>query len=104
MKILVIADIHGEHEKLSGILNCMKYKPDLVICPGDFTDMFSAPTEFSQLDIANLVMQKLLIPNRPLLCVPGNHDPYEILDVFEQYGANLHNKTKSLMKMNFMGQ
>ena len=33
-----------------------------------------------------MVVQKLLIPNKPLLCVPGNQDPFEIVEMFNEYG------------------
>ena len=95
MKILVIADIHGKFEILQKIMDAAaKEEFDIVVCPGDFTDMFDIPANFSQLDVADMVIQKLMIPNKPLFCIPGNHDPYEILDVFDEYGVGLHGRTR----------
>lgn len=104
LKILVVADIHGEIEKLSEFLNKFKEKDfDLVLCPGDFTDMFNIPEGFSQADVTELVLQKLLSFGKPLLCIPGNHEPYEILDLFEEYGVNLHAKSRRLKGFKFIG-
>jgi Icc-related predicted phosphoesterase len=104
MRILVIADVHGKFEVLQKIMDAAeKEKFDLIINPGDFTDMFDIPPNFSQLDVADIVIQKLLIPNKPLLCVPGNHDPYEILEVFDEYGINLHERTRKEAGMSFVG-
>jgi hypothetical protein len=104
MKILVIADIHGNFEMLEKALDRMKKEePDVVVCPGDFTDMFSLPAEFTQMDMADLIIQKIMRLKKPTLCVPGNHDPYEILEFFEEYKINLHNKVKSIGGVTFVG-
>ena len=103
MKILVIADIHGYSKETFGFFDKIKENPDVVICPGDFTDMFSNNQGLSQYEIAELVLQKLLSFNKPLLCVPGNHDPYEITDLFNEYGTNLHGKRRTLNGFSFVG-
>jgi len=104
MKIIIIADIHGYNEDISNFFKKIKTEDaDLIICPGDFTDMFNTETGFTQENVAEMILQKLLAYNRPLLCVPGNHDPYEILDVFDDYGVNLHNKTKRIGDFKFIG-
>jgi len=104
LKLLIVADVHGDFEMLEKLIERVHgEKFDAVICPGDFTDMFSIPKEFSQMDIANLVIQKLLALGSPLLCVPGNHDPYEIIELFDEYGVNLHAKTKQLQDTRFVG-
>ena len=104
MNILVIADIHGHSDRLERVLENIDMKDvDLVICPGDFTDMFSQTAEFSQLDIAEFVLQKLLALGKPLLCVPGNQNPYEILGMFDEYDVNLHNRVVKFQGMNIMG-
>lgn len=104
LRILMIADIHGDFKSLDKLIDDVKgEKIDVVICPGDFTDMFSMPKEFSQTDIANMILQKLVTLNKPLLCVPGNQDPYEILEFFDEYGINLHAKIKTVDNMQFIG-
>jgi Icc-related predicted phosphoesterase len=103
MKILLVADIHGEIENLSKLIHGIKDDVDLIICPGDFTDIFNTPEGFSQLDIAELIIHKLLSLKKPVLCVPGNHDPYEIIDIFEEYGVNLHGCVKTFNNIDFVG-
>ena len=104
MKILVFADIHGEFEKAAHAIDKIKTEGiDLIICPGDFTDMFAVPEGFSQLDIADMVLQKIMALKIPVLCVPGNHDPYDVLELFNEYNVNLHDKIKSVDGVNFMG-
>jgi Icc-related predicted phosphoesterase len=104
MKILIIADIHGYNEEISEFFKKTKTgDADLIICPGDFTDMFNTETGFTQENVAEMVLQKLLAYNKPLLCVPGNHDPYEILDVFDDYDVNLHNRTRKVNDFTFIG-
>lgn len=103
MKILVLADIHGEYQKLDLLLDRVGEKFDLVVCPGDFTDMFNTPQHFDQTDVANLVIQKLLTTRKPLLCVPGNQDPYETLEILEEHSANIHGKKQKLSGETFIG-
>ena len=104
LRILVIADVHGEFEKFSKLVDSIRSRDfDLVICPGDFTDMYNIPEGFSQLDIAELIVQKLLSLGKPVFCIPGNHEPYEIVEVFDDYGVNLHEKTRELKGYEFVG-
>ena len=104
MRILVVADIHGDLEKLEKLGGGINHEEfDLAVCPGDFTDMFSIPAEFSQQDIAEMVIQKLKALKIPLMCVPGNHDPYEIVDYFEDYKINLHGKKRKFHGMDIIG-
>jgi Icc-related predicted phosphoesterase len=104
MKILVIADLHGYSDDISEFFKKIDATGfDLIICPGDFTDMFNQPPGFSQHNIADVILQKLLSFGVPVLCVPGNHDPYEIIEAFEDYGVNLHSKIRKLCGEVFMG-
>jgi Icc-related predicted phosphoesterase len=104
MKILVIADLHGYSDDISNFFKKIDAGGfDLIICPGDFTDMFNQPPGFSQHNIADIILQKLLSFGVPVLCVPGNHDPYEIIDAFEEYGVNLHGKVRRLGGETFVG-
>lgn len=104
LKILVIADIHGEFEKFSRMIGRINKKDfDMVICPGDFTDIHSTPEGYSQLDIAELVLQKILSLKKPLFCVPGNHEPYDVLELFDEYGVNIHEKVRNFKGYDFVG-
>ena len=103
MKILVLADIHGDRAALDKVLDSIKEGFDVVICPGDVTDMFNIPKEFSQMDMADMIIQKILALKKPLLCVPGNHDPYEMVHLLDDYGINLHEKVKKMGGVKFAG-
>ena len=104
MKILIIADVHGYSDDVSTFFSKIDASDfDLIICPGDFTDMFNQPPGFSQHNIADLILQKLVSFGTPLLCVPGNHDPYEIIEAFEDYGVNLHGKVRRFGGETFIG-
>ena len=103
MKVLVFGDVHGKIDALSDVIKNIKTKPDLVICPGDFTDMFEKIEGFSQLDIADIIIQKISSFGCPVLCVPGNHDPYEILKMFDNYKTNIHGKRKDVGGLTFIG-
>jgi hypothetical protein len=104
MRMLVIADMHGYSEDISRFFSKIDARSfDLIVCPGDFTDMFNQPPGFSQHNIAELNLQKLVSFGTPVMCVPGNHDPYEIIDVFEEYGVNLHGKVRRFGNETFMG-
>lgn len=103
-KIMVVADIHGEFEKFSKIVDKTKeHDFDLVICPGDFTDVFNTPEGYSQVDITELILQKLLSFGKPVFCVPGNHDPYDTLDLLDEYDVNIHGRVKKLRGLEFVG-
>ena len=103
-KIMVIADIHGEFEKFSKLVDKTKeHDFDLVVCPGDFTDVFNTPEGYSQVDITELVLQKLLSFGKPVFCVPGNHDPYDTLELLDEYHVNVHGRVKKFKDIEFVG-
>jgi len=104
MKILIFADVHGEFEKAAHVMDKVKTEGiDVIVCPGDFTDMFAVPEGFSQMDIADMVLQKIMSLKAPVLCVPGNHDPYEVIELFNEYGVNLHNKVRKIKGLPMIG-
>jgi Icc-related predicted phosphoesterase len=103
-KIIVFADVHGEFEKLSKMIDKINDRDfDAVICPGDFTDMYNIPEGYSQMDIAEIIVQKLMSFGKPVFCVPGNHEPYDILDVFDEYDVNVHMNHKKMGNFDIIG-
>lgn len=104
IRILLAADIHGEIGKLSEFVKkAGEEKFDILVCPGDFTDMHNTPEGYSQDDVAEVVVQKLLSLGKPLLCVPGNHDPYDILEILDDYNVNLHDRVVKMKGKYFVG-
>ena len=104
MRVLVLADIHGRLEKLEQVLSkAQKEKFDLVICAGNLTDCFENSLDIEQTDLADMVVQKLLLLKKPILCIPGNHDPFEVVALFEDYGINAHDKKRVFGGLAFIG-
>ena len=60
MNVLVVADIHGDFESLSGVLQKIKFGVDVVVCPGDFTDIGLSLMGFSREDMMRLILDELL--------------------------------------------
>jgi Icc-related predicted phosphoesterase len=90
--LVIISDIHGDVENLLSYLDKIKeFKFDVVVCPGDFTDV-TVPRGFTQEDVAKLIIKGLKILGKPLLCVPGNVDTRGVIDVLEKEDVNIHGK------------
>jgi len=88
---LLIADLHGQYEKLDSFLN-LNY--DMVIISGDITHF--GPKE-QALMVTSLI-------DVPCFVVPGNCDPRDILEVFEDSSAvSLHGSALTLGKLSLVG-
>ncbi len=103
MKFLVVCDIHGNLKNLNKLVDNFKEKIDGIICPGDFTDLFADTTDFDQLDITEMETQKLLSLNKNLVCIPGNNDPYSVMEIFEYYKTSIQKKAKKINNLLFAG-
>ncbi len=103
MNVLVVADVHGDFESLSNVLQKIKFDVDVVVCPGDFTDIGLSLMGFSREDMMHLVLDELLGLKRPVLAVPGNHDPPETHKILDDYGVNLHGAGKTIDGVGFFG-
>lgn len=93
MKLLALADLHGE---LAGLDFLPKSGYDAVVFVGDVTD-------FGPAGLAREVVQKLKALGRPVLVTPGNCDPREVEGVLEEEGVNLHKKSTVINKIRFFG-
>jgi len=103
MNIVVISDIHGDVENLLSFLDKVReLKFDVVVCPGDFTDV-DTPRGFTQNDVVRLIIKELKTLKKPLLCVPGNVDPKEIINILEEEGVSLHGRGKVIGGVGFYG-
>jgi len=101
--IIVISDIHGDVENLLSYLDKIKeFKFDVIICPGDFTDVV-APGGFTQEDVARLIIKELKTLGRRLLCVPGNVDTGGIIDILENEGVSVHGRGLEFGGFGFYG-
>ena len=82
MKILCIADIHGNVEKIENIKDL---NPDLILVAGDITN-------FGGKEKAKEVIKALKNACKNILAVPGNCDYPEVLDLLEEMGISIHGK------------
>lgn len=91
MSVLLIADLHGQFESLDSFL---AQEPDLVIISGDIT-------QFGPCESALEVLSRIDVPT---FVVPGNCDPREVLEVFEESSAvSLHGSAMTVGKLSLVG-
>jgi len=103
MNIIVISDIHNDVENLLTYIDKISnFDFDVIICPGDFTDI-NTPKGFTQEDIAKIIIEELKTLKKPILCVPGNMDTKEIIDYFEKENISIHGKGKIIQNIGFYG-
>jgi uncharacterized protein len=94
MRILALSDIHAEENTLDRLRTvAMRSNYDLVIIAGDLTN--NGPESFAQelLD---------LFPDN-LLCVHGNMDPPNVIDLLSSSKSYIHGKKVKIGGWNFVG-
>jgi hypothetical protein len=92
MRLLALTDFHGAYDRLPGIL--MKAgKVDGTLVAGDLTEFGPAKKAKEALD---------MLP-RPLLAVPGNCDPKDMVDLLRSEGCNLHENKLRMGNVTFVG-
>ncbi len=102
MKILCIADIHGD---LAGVKHAREYAEkngieDILIL-GDFPGHGTFHNIAASMEEIRRVLAELKGLN--VLAIPGNCDPQSSPALFEEYGVNLHEKIKELGGMELAG-
>jgi len=101
MRILVIGDIHNDVESMLQFLDkAAQLNYDVIVCPGDFTDI--APKGFSQQEIGRLVLEELKSTGKSLIAVPGNWD-IDIVKFFDEDEISVHGKGKIIDDVGFYG-
>ncbi|MFP4654385.1 MAG: metallophosphoesterase [Methanohalobium sp.] len=92
MRILAITDLHGNYSKIIPLLQ-KSGEIDLVLIAGDLTNF--GPDEKAE---------KLIdMFESPVLAIPGNCDPKSLLDVLERRDINLHNSSRTIGDVTFIG-
>jgi Icc-related predicted phosphoesterase len=90
-RVLLLADFHGQYEKLDSFL---ALEPELVIIAGDIT-------QFGPCEDALGVLARIDVP---CFAIPGNCDPKELAESLEESDAvSLHGSTISLGKLSLTG-
>ena len=94
MRILALADLHSDYELLDrlAVLPLRKERYDLYLIAGDLTQ--HGGTDY---------VQRLLNTVSPVLAVPGNNDPDEVVHFLEMAGASVHKKTVHFDRLKITG-
>lgn len=97
----MISDIHNDIENMLQFLsNAEPLGFDVVVCPGDFTDI--APRGFSQKEIGMLIIEELKSLKKPVVAVPGNWDD-SLIEIFEKDDISVHGRGKIIDGVGFYG-
>jgi len=103
MDIIIFSDIHNDVENLLTYFDKIKeLKFDVVVCPGDFTDI-NTPKGFTQEDIVKLIISELKGLKKPVLTVPGNVDTKNIISILEKEGVSIHGRGRVIGDCGFYG-
>lgn len=93
MKFLALSDFHGDYSKVEALKQCAG-KVDAVLITGDITNF--GPAE-KALEFINMF-------DVPVLAVPGNCDPVDILEVLDGSKAiNMYESCHTIGDVNFIG-
>jgi len=93
MKFLALSDLHGDYSKVEALQQCAG-EVDAVLITGDITNFGPAGKALEFINMFDV----------PVLAVPGNCDPVDILEVLEGSKAiNLHKNCHTIGDVNFMG-
>lgn len=95
MRILAVADVHGT-ESAKAVINKQinEHKPDIILVCGDITQF--GPPQWAENFLDSLTTETL--------AMPGNCDPYEVINVIERSRAILlHGKRKEIGDVTFVG-
>lgn len=94
MKFLVVADIHGDVEKLYKTINLLDEKPDTVLVAGDLTPFGPNSLVPDEITILKQASKKVF-------AVPGNEDPEEVREAMKE--INIHGKSMELEDFEVIG-
>lgn len=95
MRLLAATDIHGKDKRnIQNLLERKNY--DLLLIVGDIT-------QFGPVSKAEKILDDLKNIDIPILALPGNCDPREVVDVLEGKEVNLHSKSSEIDGYLFVG-
>jgi hypothetical protein len=96
LRVLVTVDFHGNANAEIYLARFLELGYDCALVIGDLTD-------FGPLGVAESIFERVKEFGIPILSVPGNCDPKQVLQVLERYGANLHENCKTVSGVTFVG-
>lgn len=92
MRLLVVSDFHSSYQKVPEILS-KAGKPDGTLLAGDLT-------EFGPAGKAKELLERL---PTPIMAVPGNCDPKDMVDFLRDNDVNLHESKRRIGGITFIG-
>ena len=96
MRILAVADFHGNSSAENNLSKFIQRGYDCIILIGDLTN-FGPP------EVAESILELAKSSGLPIFSVPGNCDPKSILQVLEKHGTNIHGKCGRAGDVTFVG-
>lgn len=102
MEILALSCIHNDIENMFNLIDqAAKLDFDVVVFPGDFTDL-SLPKGFTRIDVAKIIVAELEGLGKPLITVPGSWDR-DIIEYLDKKKISVHGKGISINGVGFYG-
>lgn len=102
MEILAVSCVHNDIENMFDLIDQVsKFDFDVVVFPGDFTDL-KIPKGFTRVDVARVIVSQLETLGRPLVTVPGSWDK-EIIDYLDEKGISAHGRGLKVGGVGFYG-
>jgi len=96
LRILAVADFHGDPNAESAFLKEATKNYDCIIIIGDLT-------QFGPPEVVESMLQQVKSIGVPTFAIPGNCDPKQIVQVLEKFGVNLHRKCEKIKDIAFVG-
>lgn len=96
VKILALADIHGDLEKLYKLIDNLEEKPDLVVVAGDLTP-------FGNSDLVPKIRSALKKATPYAFMIPGNEDPEDVRRLMAKENLDMHGKYRKIKDTTLVG-
>ena len=96
MKILALADIHGDIDKLYKLIEGLDEKPDVVVVAGDLTP-------FGTAELVPKIKSALQKVSQYLFMVPGNEDPDDVRKLMLKEDLDMHGKYRKIKDTTLVG-
>ena len=92
MKLLAIADLHGDYSHVEAIRK-KAGDFDALVIPGDITNFGPDELAYKLFEMFNV----------PIMTVPGNCDNISLLKILEEKSISLHNSSYTIGELTFIG-
>lgn len=96
MKLLALADIHGDLKKLYKLVDSLEEKPDAVVVAGDLTP-------FGPEKLVPQIKSALKKVSKYVFMIPGNEDTDSVRDGMDKLKLNMHGKEMKINNTKLIG-